>query len=57
MTCPMCNGNTKVIDSRKSTDHTIRYRQCKKCGYKFRTLETDEEIYNRVVKGKGSKDD
>ena len=52
MTCPVCNGDTKVIDSRKNSDHIVRYRKCKKCGYRFRTLETDEDIYIRLVKEK-----
>lgn len=53
MTCPVCNGATKVVDSRKNSDHIVRYRQCKTCGYRFRTIETDEDIFDRVVKGKG----
>ena len=47
MTCPICNGGTKIIDSRKDSDSVIRYRKCRDCGYKFPTIEIDEDIYRR----------
>ena len=47
MTCPMCNGDTKIVDSRKNNDYVVRYRKCKDCGYRFATIEVDEDIYNR----------
>lgn len=51
MTCPMCGGETKVVDSRKDIDHVIRSRICTECKYRFRTVETDADIYVRLEKG------
>lgn len=58
MTCPMCNSNTKVTYTYDNDDNIIRDRKCRNCGYKFRTVETDEDIYLRLEKGKrdGKKD-
>lgn len=47
MTCPICDGKTRIIDSRKDCDHVLRYRKCAECGYKFPTIEVDEDIYRR----------
>lgn len=57
MTCPKCGGDTKVVDSRKSIDHVIRYRRCIECKYRFNTIETDEDIYVRLEKGKRLKNE
>lgn len=51
MTCPQCNGKTQVIHTRAKTDNILRYRECLECGYVFRTIETDEDIYLRTQKG------
>lgn len=51
MTCPVCSGKTDVKDSRGRIDHVIRRRKCIKCGFEFRTIETDEDIYIRLEKG------
>jgi transcriptional regulator NrdR family protein len=45
LTCPVCNADTKIIDSRKNNDHVIRYRRCKECDYRFPTIEVDGDIY------------
>ncbi len=39
LVCPVCMGNTKVIDSRSTGDHSIRRRR--KCvnGHRFTTFE------------------
>ena len=47
MTCPVCDGSTKIIDTRKDCDHVVRYRRCKECGFRFPTIEVDEDIYRR----------
>lgn len=50
----MCNCDTKVTYTFDNTDHVIRNRKCKKCGYMFRTVETDEDIYHRLNKKEGN---
>lgn len=50
MTCPICNGKTKVIDSRYDDDSTKRRRECAECGYRFSTIEVDSDLYDRMVK-------
>lgn len=50
MTCPICNGKTKVIDSRHEDDSTRRRRECVECGYRFSTTEVDSDLYQRMVK-------
>ena len=52
MTCPVCDGKTFVVDSRKYCDHVQRFRKCKECGYKFPTVEIDEDIYTRQKEAK-----
>lgn len=51
MTCPVCNGKTKTKDSRCYIDHVIRIHKCNSCGYVFRTIEVDEDIYVRIKEG------
>ena len=55
MTCPICNGDTKVINSRHRDEGNIeRRRKCKVCKYCFNAYETDEDIYFKLNK-KGEK--
>ena len=49
MNCPMCEGNTMVIDSRPSVDSIKRRRLCEKCGYRFSTVEIDIDMYNSFL--------
>jgi transcriptional repressor NrdR len=52
MTCPICNGDTKVIDSRLKEDGLIkRRRECKVCKHRFNTYELDEDLYFNLIKG------
>lgn len=51
MTCPVCCGETKVIYTRDNNDNITRFRRCQVCNYGFRTIETDEDIYQRLKKG------
>lgn len=38
--CPICNGETTVVDSRSTTDGALRRRrECKKCKHRFTTFE------------------
>lgn len=50
MTCPKCYKKTKVIDSRSDEDSTERRRECLVCGYRFTTIEIDNDLYERMVK-------
>lgn len=56
MKCPYCScPSTKVTDSRDTDDSTSirRRRQCLKCGRRFTTYETVEEVPLRVIKKSG----
>lgn len=44
MNCPICEGTTKVIDSRGDSESVRRRRECADCGYRFFTLELDEDM-------------
>lgn len=57
MTCPMCGSDTKVTYTYDKDDHVIRDRCCKKCKYKFQTIEIDEDIRRRSNKIRSSEDD
>lgn len=39
MTCPICGGTTKVVESRKDVEGVYRARKCYKCHYIFHTAE------------------
>lgn len=52
MTCPQCNGRTEIYDSRHEDDAVNRKRQCRKCGFRFQTIEIDKDYYERLVKKK-----
>lgn len=50
MNCPVCNGETKVVDTRHTPkNETYRKRKCKKCGDIFFTLEFDVFASDRVI--------
>lgn len=50
MTCPMCGGDTKILETRSNEDSIKRRRKCLDCGYRFLTLEVDKDFYERLVK-------
>lgn len=41
MTCPICGGDTKVIDSAADCECVYRKRKCVECGHKFATSEIE----------------
>lgn len=55
MTCPKCNEKTKVIDSQNEDSCVRRRHSCTKCGYRFWTVEIDEDLYERMVRVKEGK--
>lgn len=48
MTCPMCNGKTKVIDSRDVEDSRYRRHECLCCKHRFSTYEIDADYYEML---------
>ena len=47
MNCPLCEHETKVIDSRPDSESVHRRRRCLNCGYRFNTIELDADIHKR----------
>ena len=41
MTCPVCEGKTKVVGGHDFGDHVVRRRKCLVCDHAFYTEETD----------------
>lgn len=58
MNCPICNKDTKVIDSRLSGEgFSIRRRRlCPKCSFRFSTLEEIEILDLVVIKRDGHRE-
>jgi transcriptional repressor NrdR len=52
MNCPVCNSDTKVIDSRG----VRRRRECLKCAQRFSTIETAESFGPTVIKRNGERE-
>ena len=50
MTCPVCNGKTKILETRSDNESINRRRECLRCGYRFSTVEMDKDLYRRIVK-------
>lgn len=49
MTCPVCGGDTIVVDSRCRTDTTYRRRKCLDCDYRFATYEVENDLYKKLT--------
>ncbi|OGL69971.1 transcriptional regulator NrdR [Candidatus Uhrbacteria bacterium RIFCSPHIGHO2_02_FULL_53_13] len=58
MQCPICNKDTKVIDTRPSSDGMgiRRRRTCVSCEYRFSTLEEAEILDLTIVKNDGRRE-
>lgn len=50
MKCPVCGSEkmSKVRWNREAGDVMYRYRECTKCGARYRTVETTDKIYSDV---------
>ena len=48
--CPVCGGKTEVLDSRSDCESVKRKRKCLECGYRFYTVEIDEDLYKKISK-------
>ena len=54
MKCIYCDGGeTKVVDTRESSEKIRRRRECKDCGRRFTTYETAEDLEITVTKREG----
>jgi transcriptional regulator NrdR family protein len=50
-TCPSCNGDSQVEDSRRAdTWYVKRVRACTVCGFRWRTAEIPLPMMKRVLK-------
>lgn len=52
MNCPICNKETRVVDSRQSpsVDYVRRRRECLKCKHRFSTIEIPHNFETRGTK-------
>ena len=57
MNCPECNNNTKVIESRESSNSIRRRRECISCNERFTTHEKIHITTITVVKRDWTKED
>lgn len=48
MTCPVCEADTKVNGVKTAADCVLRSRKCKVCGYSFKTIEIDVDMYEKI---------
>lgn len=52
MTCPVCGGKNRVLDSRSDCESVHRKRLCEECGHIFYTAEYDVDTdseYKRIL--------
>lgn len=52
MTCPVCGGKTKVVDSRPEPDCVHRRRVCIECKHSFMTSEIENDLRKRLEPSK-----
>jgi transcriptional repressor NrdR len=57
MYCPFCeHSDTRVIDSRESSEGVRRRRECRLCGQRFNTMERPQRIAMLVLKHDGRRE-
>ena len=58
MRCPVCNGDSKVVETRVNDNGTSirRRRECVNCGKRFTTYEKIEDMPLVVIKKDGRKE-
>lgn len=53
MSCPQCGCVvTKVKETRKQNDSVERWRECLRCGNRWKTTEIDRDQYQRLSREK-----
>ena len=50
MDCPVCCGRTAVLHTDSDGETVTRRRECKECGFRFNTTETDDDLYMRSAR-------
>lgn len=50
MTCPICEGKTKILETRADTDCIRRRRRCLDCRYTFVTMEISKDLLDSISK-------
>ncbi len=55
MICPICEGKTKVIDSRSECDCVKRRRECLGCGHRFSTEEIEVDLRRKTENETGER--
>jgi transcriptional regulator NrdR family protein len=50
MNCPVCGGDTCIVDSRRKADSVKRKRRCLACKYQFCTLEVNADGFDMLTK-------
>lgn len=51
--CPICEGESMVCETRRTEPDMInRKRACKECGYTFRTIEMDKDMFDHLYRKK-----
>lgn len=53
----MCDGETKVTDSRPKVDSVNRRRKCLECGFRFKTVEVDADYFDFMKERKDDKNE
>lgn len=48
MTCPECDSNCQVIDSRQEGETRRRRHLCGQCSHRFTTYEISAELYDKI---------
>ena len=50
MTCPKCEGATTVRGNIPHVDNIVRKRICTECGFEFKTVEIDLDLWQSIEK-------
>lgn len=50
MDCPVCGGTAAVVRSITDGETVTRRRECRECGFRFNTIETDADLYARTAR-------
>lgn len=58
MFCPICQTDTKVLESRTTTQNSVirRRRECLGCKFRFSTIEEIEILDLQIIKRSGEKE-
>lgn len=58
MNCPKCGKErVRVFDTARYEESVIRTRVCRSCGYKYKTIEYELDLYQRTEEKKNDRHD